>query len=81
VETKQVNIRLATDDVEQLNVIAARCEVTTAALAGFFLRAALRACKSHPGRILLPPDFQIVEESTKAFAINEPKPKTSYTRK
>lgn len=59
-QTKQLNIRLDSDQLKELESFAQACEVSTATLAGFFLRAALRASK-RIGQIKLPIDFEVCE--------------------
>ena len=85
-QTKQLNIRLTPEESAELKALADGCEVTPAALGGFFMRAALRASKNQ--RLKLPLDFEIVEglrvpevPATSPpsmplphFSLNEPKP-------
>jgi hypothetical protein len=63
-QTKQLHVRLSGEEMAQLKGIADECEVNTTALAGFFIRAALRAVKNYGHRLKLPPDFTIAEDAS-----------------
>lgn len=69
-ETKQIKPRLAPDEMKEMERIAEECEVNPTALAGFFLRAAIRAAKRH-GRLRLPVDFEILEEPVGNYRLAE----------
>ncbi len=80
-ESKQLNIRLSSEEITKLGRIADSCEVNPSTLAAFFLRASLRAHDAYGKRMLLPPQFQIVEHEPVAFGLNEPAEKLSSKRK
>jgi hypothetical protein len=61
-QTKQLHVRLTEEEMSALKEIALECEVNATTLAGFFMRAALRAVKSYGQRLKLPPNFQVLEE-------------------
>lgn len=75
-QTKQVNVRLSDDEIGHLRELAKGCEVTTAALGGFFMRAALRAVREHGGPFRLPPFFELKDhDPDPRFKLNEPRGK------
>ena len=61
-ETKQLHVRLTADEMEVLKRTALECEVNPTVLAGFCIRASLRAFKAHGQRLRLPIDFRIIED-------------------
>lgn len=63
-----------------MEAIAKDCEIQPTTLAGFFIRAALRAVRDDGGRLRLPPFFELKPEPDENFRLNEPKPSTK-TRK
>ena len=58
--TKQLNVRLEPEDLKKLQSLAAACEVTPSGLAGYFMRAAIRAAERQ-GFVRLPLEFDIKE--------------------
>ncbi|HEV2210067.1 MAG TPA: hypothetical protein VG167_14905 [Verrucomicrobiae bacterium] len=62
-QTKQLHVRLTEEELTALKGIAEQCEINATALAGFFMRAALRAVKDYGQRLKLPPNFAVVEEA------------------
>jgi hypothetical protein len=76
-QKKQVNVKLSDDEMADFEKMANGCEVTPAALGGFFLRAAIRAVKRRPQKLTLPVDFDIVEEeepTNETMRLNQSKP-------
>jgi len=68
-------VRLSPDEIAEMNSIAKDCEINATALAGFFIRAALRAVREDGGRLKLPPNFALAEEPEESpFRMNEPVP-------
>lgn len=60
--------------------IAEECEVTPTQLAGFFLRASLRAVKARDCRLFLPPQFELINEPLSNLRLHDkdnPPPKKS----
>lgn len=60
-QKRQLNVKLAADEMDEMEGLAASCEITATALGGFFIRAALRAVDRRGAKLTVPLDFQIVE--------------------
>ena len=77
-QTKQLHIRLTVDEMAELDSIAKECETNPTVLAGYFLRASLRAAKSYGRRLRVPIDFDVVDtvlrEESGRYRLNEAPP-------
>lgn len=71
--TEQIRIRLTDEETKELRQLADRCDLQVTALAGVFVRAAMRAVEAEGGRFQMPLKFQIVEQTEPSYRVNEPK--------
>ena len=57
--TKQIRIRLTTDELKELEQLAESCDLNVTALAAVLIKAALRAVGDNAGRLILPLKFKV----------------------
>lgn len=78
-QKKQLNVKLSEHEMTEIETLADSCEITSSALGGFFVRAALRAVKRRPAKLTVPLDFDIIEPEPrpeKSLSLNEGHPLT-----
>jgi hypothetical protein len=63
--TKQIRIRLTTDEMQELKKFADNCDLNAASLCAIFVKAALRAADECGGRLVLPLRFRVEDTKRK----------------
>ena len=59
--TKQIRIRLTTDELAELSKLAEGYDLNATALCGVFIKASIRAAVENDGRVILPLRFKVDE--------------------